>query len=706
MSKLRVDVGQGRREEVQVNPNTTLGYVLDEVCKRRKLDPRAHQLQHSLAGKRRMLDQALTVRFAGLSGNAMLELIEANGRVVHGECTVAVQIEAGQRETAKLNTATTLAEVAARLAPKIPSPCIVYMGRPVTGESLASTTLLTLGVSPGSSALLRLSTSVDQPMSQSAALVAPPATPPLAAAAPAAAPAAVAPTTAAPVATAPAATALGSAANDVSTAPMDIDGDHGESEAAAGIDGDGSVVLDLPMLRSGLAKLETSCADEATYIEAVRLLGRYVANVLAHPMEDKYRTIKRTNLRFHSTLGRFRPTNQLLLSVGFVTSSLNDEPTFELPPTAGLQGLSMLMQLINAASPPEALLPPSAPLLSEGADLAPSNPFRAAPTASLGAGGPPCTSFEGSDCGGSSTVWPMGPSTACQSSAAPSSSVASSSAAPSSSAARGAPGLVQRAASSAMTATELQVAKLKANKTDARPDLSVSRRMTIVLPLSNQSQPLPDVPEEFYELTEGDLKDMSLHNGPTGASPAMQTLAMKELDRLRKLKVYSHALIRVRLPGGILVQACYHPQEPVAHVLALVQSCLEPRLASRDAYLFTTPPRTKLDASLSLVEAGLVPAATAVIAWSAALPAELASLSGQSTLNGEAAKLLNEQMGAEEISSALFPSPIDKGADKELGTSSSLGGGFAKVERGGSAESGSGGGGDEKPKGRPKWFKS
>ena len=65
----------------------------------------------------------------------------------------------------------------------------------------------------------------------------------------------------------------------------------------------------------------------------------------------------------------------------------------------------------------------------------------------------------------------------------------------------------------------------------------------------------------------------------------------------------------------MLVQASFHPQEPVSHVLDLVHSCLADemqQLPNMEAYLFTTPPRTPLDAGASLVEAGLVPAATAI----------------------------------------------------------------------------------------------
>jgi hypothetical protein len=156
MSKLRVDVGSGRREEVTVGQNTTLGYVLEEVCKRRKLDPATHDLRH----QRKVCDRSTTVRFAGLTSNAMLELVSSQGKSGHGECTIALQVEGsgGARPTAKLHTSVTVLEAIKQLAPEAPSaPCVVYMGRAVSGAGLETTTLLNLGISKGTSALLRLS---------------------------------------------------------------------------------------------------------------------------------------------------------------------------------------------------------------------------------------------------------------------------------------------------------------------------------------------------------------------------------------------------------------------------------------------------------------------------------------------------------------------------------------------------------------------
>ncbi len=66
-------------------------------------------------------------------------------------------------------------------------------------------------------------------------------------------------------------------------------------------------------------------------------------------------------------------------------------------------------------------------------------------------------------------------------------------------------------------------------------------------------------------------------------------------------------------------------QEPISHVLELTKSCLIEPLAALPAYLFTTPPRTELSPAASLMEAGLVPAATAILAWRDALPGEITS---------------------------------------------------------------------------------
>eukprot|EP00964_Phaeocystis_antarctica_P005648 scaffold3072_cov58-Phaeocystis_antarctica.AAC.1 len=175
MSRLQVNCGLGKKETVQVQPNTTLGFVLEEVCKRRKLSPEGYSLKH----QRTVLDGALTVRFAGLSSNATIDLVAGTAAAVHGECTIALQLESGDRQTAKLSTATTLSQVVEQLAPaalqSLASPSVVYMGRPVPSEAFQTTSLLDLGIGAGSSALLRLGAASSAPAAPPPTTALPPA---------------------------------------------------------------------------------------------------------------------------------------------------------------------------------------------------------------------------------------------------------------------------------------------------------------------------------------------------------------------------------------------------------------------------------------------------------------------------------------------------------------------------------------------------
>jgi hypothetical protein len=291
----------------------------------------------------------------------------------------------------------------------------------------------------------------------------------------------------------------------------------------------------------------------------------------------------------------------------------------------------------------------------------------------------------------------------------------------------------------------------------ARPDLAVPRTLRLLRPGEAARPPAEELPDDFYELTEADLHGFSIGAGAGGGKPAeLQTAAMRELSRLKKQKEYTHAIVRVRLPGarsavrsavpapcrlrrllcaaaelvltpprvaphtgGVLVQAAYHPQEPVAHVLELVVSCLEERLqAHPGAYLFTTPPRTTLDAAHSLVEAGLVPAATAILAWATPLPGPLAALGAEQILSEHARTLLAE--ATPDAAAALtsnFPSAkMDaEGATRHGGPSRASavdapGKGWISVTGDGSSSSedasarGGSSAGGKAASGKPKWF--
>ena len=269
-----------------------------------------------------------------------------------------------------------------------------------------------------------------------------------------------------------------------------------------------------------------------------------------------------------------------------------------------------------------------------------------------------------------------------------------------------------------MTLTEAHVAKLRSRKSSARPELSVPRKLVVLRPGAGlaAAAPVADVTDDFFELTESDLHSISLASGTSAAggtaAPAMQTAAMRELARLQAMRTYSHARVRVRLPGGLLVEASYHPQEPVRHVLDLAISCMQPPLRELGAYLFTTPPRTELDLSVSLVDGGLAPAATVVLAWREPLPPELAERPFEELLADHARELLaaatNAPPPGSEGHGANFPSVVQTTAAAAAASSSSAAGGSAaSAGAGGKSKQKSGGGeeGGEGGKSKPKWLK-
>lgn len=80
--------------------------VLEDICKRKRLDPSVHALKH----KRNVLDSSLTVRFSGLSSNATLELVTAAPAEGHGSCAIALQLPSGERTTFTTDTAALLSQ--------------------------------------------------------------------------------------------------------------------------------------------------------------------------------------------------------------------------------------------------------------------------------------------------------------------------------------------------------------------------------------------------------------------------------------------------------------------------------------------------------------------------------------------------------------------------------------------------------------------
>jgi hypothetical protein len=94
------------------------------------------------------------------------------------------------------------------------------------------------------------------------------------------------------------------------------------------------------------------------------------------------------------------------------------------------------------------------------------------------------------------------------------------------------------------------------------------------------------------------------------------TKAMRDLERMKKQKVYSHTQLKIFFPDGSRIEAKFLPNETVAAVRNVVKSTFLPQhQAHFDFDLYVSPPRKILSESKSLREEGLVPAAKLHISW-------------------------------------------------------------------------------------------
>lgn len=95
----------------------------------------------------------------------------------------------------------------------------------------------------------------------------------------------------------------------------------------------------------------------------------------------------------------------------------------------------------------------------------------------------------------------------------------------------------------------------------------------------------------------------------------MTTKAMRDLERIKKQKVYTHVTLTIQFSDGCKLTGKFLPKETVATVLAAVQKCLVQQPQARNFELYVTPPRRLLPLKSTLTEEGLVPAAKIFVSW-------------------------------------------------------------------------------------------
>ena len=211
----------------------------------------------------------------------------------------------------------------------------------------------------------------------------------------------------------------------------------------------------------------------------------------------------------------------------------------------------------------------------------------------------------------------------------------------------------------------------------------------------------------------------------------LTTRAMRELESLKRARVYPHASLRIGFADGASVTARFLPTETVGTVASVVaERCLRPDLNPPPPALdlYVAPPRRLLDPGATLDGEGLVPAARVHASWGAAPPAWTAGRDGKRQPGWYLREELFASAAAAAAAGAAFPSSElvaeegRSGGRKGGGAGGRKGGGAGnaaeareeammrrmmggkkgggKKPGGGSGKAGPGGGG-----GRPKWFK-
>jgi len=197
------------------------------------------------------------------------------------------------------------------------------------------------------------------------------------------------------------------------------------------------------------------------------------------------------------------------------------------------------------------------------------------------------------------------------------------------------------------TLMDRKVAKLKSLKSDAlKEDPRFNRDVKLFLPNDPEGEERIRLEEADFEMSGEDFKRMQ----PKRAKEAtLKTQAMRDYERLKAMKVYKKAVMRVRLPNQCILQASFHPQERVSTLMSCVQGCLS---VPATFGLWGGHPLKQVAAEVlqqSFVEAGLSPYTVLHLRWSGAPP-------GSEFLKSEVTATLKEEVEAPP--SAM---PVDEG---------------------------------------------
>ncbi|CAH0514316.1 unnamed protein product [Peronospora belbahrii] len=291
-----------------------------------------------------------------------------------------------------------------------------------------------------------------------------------------------------------------------------------------------------------------------------------VTNILSDPENEKLRTIRLSNATFHRLVGQVKGGIEFLISIGFVIISETQTLVLNLNPS-DKSVLEEGLRLLSIEADDLNISPEERPLLQEKQVDPSFDVFKSQITRMQ--------------------MQPRGSSM-----------------------------------------TEVLVDALKLKQEQLVGCEKPPRNTTVILEIKQESD-RTDLAREIGERSDAQLLMSSLkaRQDKMEKAKTFRTRAMRELDELKRKRVFQMVLIRVQFPDRAMMQASFHPNETIQDVMNHVTECLDDQYKVSKFYLYVTPPTQKLAATKTLVELNLLPAALTYLSWLEVPPqAEVASI--------------------------------------------------------------------------------
>ena len=458
---------------------------------------------------------------------------------------------------------------------------------------------------------------------------------------------------------------------------------------------------------NALQRLRQGAFDEDSR-NAVIFLMKVIRKAVTSPPGHKRRTIRLNNDVLQWRLGRLEGGLDTLASVGFVAEG--DGVTITLPHPLTISSHAVIQcynELLRHATdlsvPRDQLQPPLTALDIDRAASLSSSQQQSSSSFSFGSSSSSSSPFSFSSSSSSSTT------TTTTSSSAP--------AAPFNPYQVAINRMEPQPRGSSISETEQQVEQLK-------------KKRDLLLKAHGITKPLSDVERAFHAVQPGtpfnrqsiDANNASRRNGQGGKDALltdtqlvvrsaklrsakakqkeqMTTKAMRDLNKMKRQKLYAKTLLRVQFPSRLIVEGVFRPHETISDVCDVLRRVvLSEACAGSGFYLFTIPPKSVLDSKKTLKQLGLCPAALVYLGWSSgSAPAskeELLRLNmmAKTTAAGGSSVIMSPQLYPKALNSEELSvgNKVDQGERKNNNSSST--GGSKKKAKGGS-------------KGKPSWLK-